>query len=114
MPNVVTALVGRAVAHSLAVRRGPRRDKVHGAATHEARRTRRTRLRGQNLSIVVGRRRKGKATWRDGISQQRRRVQQVGEAWGFLELQCLPLQLPEGEREVEVVGTELSTVRWQE
>jgi hypothetical protein len=33
---------------------------------------------------------------------------------GFLEIQCLPLQLLIGERGVEVVGTRLSTVRWWE
>jgi hypothetical protein len=33
---------------------------------------------------------------------------------GFLELQCLPLQLLIGERGVEVVEIRLSTTRWQE
>jgi hypothetical protein len=38
----------------------PRRGKVRSVATHKARRTRRTRLRGRNLSIVAGRRGGGK------------------------------------------------------
>jgi hypothetical protein len=51
----VIVLVGRAVAHPTAVHRGPRRSKVRGVATHEARHTHRTSLLGRNLSVVVGR-----------------------------------------------------------